>query len=52
VRATVEGRALLVWPARRGKAALVRLELDGTAALLSSRTLPLAVLEGIAAGLH
>jgi hypothetical protein len=52
VRATVDGRALLGWPARRGKPALVRLKLDGTAALLSSRTLPLGVLEGIAASLR
>jgi len=47
-----QGQRLLEW-ARAGSApALVRVEGDGTAALVSSRTLPLRILEQIAAGLR
>jgi len=47
-----QGQRLLEW-ARAGSApTLVRVEGDGTAALVSSRTLPLRILEQIAAGLR
>lgn len=47
-----QGQRLLEW-ARAGSApTLVRVEGDGTAAFVSSRTLPLRILEQIAAGLR
>ncbi len=49
---TLNGQRLLVWPGRGGQAALARLESNGTAALVSSRTLPSRTLEQVAAGLR
>lgn len=50
--ATFAGRPLLTWAGTRGQPALVRTQTDSTAALVSSRILPLATLERVAAGLQ
>ena len=49
---TVAGRRLLTWDRRGNAPALVRVEGSGTAALVSSRALPLVTLERVAAGLR
>ena len=50
--ATFAGRPLLVWSSAGGQPALVRVQADSTAALVSSRILPLPTLERVAAGLQ
>jgi len=47
-----DGQHLLVWDRAGGQPALARVESNGTAALVSSRTLPVGTLEQVAAGLR
>ena len=51
-RVVYAGQRLVIWPGRGTQPALVRRETDGTAALVSSRDLPLSALERMAAGLQ
>ncbi len=49
---TVGGHTALVWSGRAGAPTVVRAEFTGTALLVSSRTLPLSMLERVVAGLE